>query len=234
VDALPVTEEGAEQVTEMEEDPAEELAEEGGVMRIVRGSWEMLRSNAVFFSVTFVAAMAMGLYFAFGALFLEKSGVTPKIVGPVMAIGQWIEIFFMLSLPWFLDTLGMSWVLLIGVAAWSLRFALFAIGRPLALVLIGIAIHGICFDFFFAAGFINADSIAPAQLTATAQTLYGFLVYGLGMYLGSELSGWFNQKMSRTEVVDGKSETVTNWPVFWGVPFVIVTIGTVLFWLSTR
>jgi nucleoside transporter len=207
--------------------------DESSVMRLIRGSVEMLQSNPVFFSVTFVAAMAMGLYFAFGALFLEKSGVTPNVVGPVMTIGQWIEIFFMLSLPWFLQTLGMSWVLLIGIAAWSLRFGLFAIGKPLALVLVGIAIHGICFDFFFAAGFIHTNSIAPAHLTATAQTMYGFLVYGLGMYLGSELSGWFNQKMSHSGVgADGKPETVTNWPVFWGVPFVIVTISTILFWLT--
>ena len=53
------------------------------------------------------------------------------------------------------------------------------------------------------------------------------------MYLGSELSGWFNQKMSRTEVVaDGKTETVTNWRVFWGVPFIFVCISTLLFWLT--
>jgi hypothetical protein len=241
-DALAVTEEGAEQVVESKEEGVgddaagaddDAPAEQSSVMRLIRGSAEMLKSNPVFFSVTFVAAMAMGLYFAFGALFLEKSGVTPNVVGPVMTIGQWIEIFFMLSLPWFLATLGMNWVLLIGIAAWSLRFGLFAIGKPLALVLVGIAIHGICFDFFFAAGFIHTNSIAPANLTATAQTLYGFLVYGLGMYLGSELSGWFNQKLSRTEGgPDGKSDTVTNWPVFWGVPFVIVTISTILFWLT--
>ena len=153
---------------------------ESGIGRIVRGSWQMISTNPVFFLVTFVAAMAMGLYFAFAALFLEKSGVTPNVVGPVMTIGQWIEIFFMLSLPWFLREWGMHTVLLTGIAAWSLRFALFSIGRPLALVLVGIAVHGICFDFFFAAGMINSNSVAPEGLTATAQQLYGFLVYGLG------------------------------------------------------
>jgi hypothetical protein len=237
-DALPVTEEGAEAAAETgavlddRAEDAQETADDSGISRIIRGSWGMLRENKVFFSVTFVAAMAMGLYFAFAALFLEKSGVTPNVVGPVMTIGQWIEVIFILTLPWFLDNWGMNSVLLIGVAAWSLRFGLFAIGRPLALVLMGIALHGICFDFFFVAGFSNTNRIAPEGLTATAQTLYGFLVYGLGMYLGSELSGWFNQRMSRTEVVAGKSETVTNWRVFWGVPFIIVTIATVLFALT--
>ena len=192
------------------------------------GSFEMLATYPVFFSVTFVAAMAMGLYFAFAALFLEKSGVRPNVVGPVMTLGQWIEIFFMLTLPWFLEpqNLGMKMVLFVGICAWALRFALFSIGRPLPLVLVGIGIHGICFDFFFAAGFINTDNIAPEGLTATAQTLYGFLVYGLGMYLGSEGSGWLNQYFSKTETgEDGKEETVTNWRLFWGIPCVLVAIG---------
>jgi len=141
-------------------------------------SMSMLQSNPVFFGVTFVAAIAMGLYFAFSALFVEKSGIEANVVGPVMTIGQWIEIFFMLSLPWFLGSENkyMNYVLMAGITAWALRFLFFAIGKPIALVLAGVAIHGICFDFFFAAGFINADVIAPEGLTATAQQLYGFMV----------------------------------------------------------
>jgi hypothetical protein len=203
---------------------------------IIDGSIQMLTSNPVFFAVTFVASMAMGLYFAFAALFLEKKGVPANVVGPVMTIGQWIEIFFMLSLPWFLgpENVHIKLVLMAGVCAWALRFGLFAIGRPLPLVLFGVAIHGICFDFFFAAGFINADLIAPEGLTATAQTLYGFLVYGLGMYLGSEGSGWLNQYFTKTQTAeDGTEEAVTNWKAFWLIPCVIVAIGAVLFWFST-
>lgn len=202
---------------------------------ILEGSWAMLSTYPVFFAVTFVAAMAMGLYFAFAALFLEKTGVPPRTVGPVMTIGQWIEIFFMLTLPWFLgpNNVYMNWVLLVGITAWALRFGVFAVGRPLPLVLVGVAIHGICFDFFFAAGFINADMIAPKSLTATAQTLYGFLVYGLGMYLGSEGSGWLNQYFSRKQLgAEGEEETVTNWRAFWGIPCAIVTVCAILFLVS--
>jgi nucleoside transporter len=202
---------------------------------IIDGSIQMLTANPVFFAVTFVASMAMGLYFAFAALFLEKKGVPANVVGPVMTIGQWIEIFFMLSLPWFLgpDNVHMKFVLMAGVCAWTLRFGLFAIGKPLAIVLFGVAIHGVCFDFFFAAGFIHADAIAPAGLTATAQTFYGFLVYGLGMYLGSEGSGWLNQHFSKTVTADdGTEEIETNWRAFWAIPCVIVGIGAILFWYS--
>ena len=215
-----------------------------GAMEVIQGSLQMLSMHPVFFLVTFVAAMAMGLYFAFGALFLEKTGVPPRIVGPVMTIGQWIEIFFMLTLPWFLgaNNVHMNWVLMIGICAWAVRFGAFAIGKPLPMVLFGVAIHGICFDFFFAAGFINADMIAPESLTATAQTLYGFLVYGLGMYLGSELSGWLNQYYTKpvtapdgTPVTapDGTPDTVTNWRAFWAIPGICVAICAGLFFLTT-
>lgn len=207
-------------------------AEEVGIFS---GSLTMLTENPIFFGVTFVAAMAMGLYFAFAALFVEKSGIPPRTVGPVMTIGQWIEIFFMLTLPWFLGAanVNMNWVLFAGICAWAIRFGFFAIGKPIALVLMGIAVHGICFDFFFAAGFINADIIAPDHLTATAQTLYGFLVYGLGMYLGSEASGWLNQRLSKTETnSEGEEETVTNWRTFWAIPFVLVGVAALLFLAS--
>ncbi len=206
---------------------------------IISGSIEMLTSNPVFFGVTFVAAMAMGLYFAFAALFVEKSGIPARTVGPVMTIGQWIEIFFMLSLPWFLgeDNKNMNYVLMAGITAWALRFAFFSIGKPLALILLGVAIHGICFDFFFAAGFINADRIAPEGLTATAQQLYGFLVYGMGMFLGSLGAGWLNQSLTETIDADQVStagpestEGITRWRIFWLIPCLIVAVAALLFW----
>lgn len=201
---------------------------------IIAGSVEMLSRNPVFFGVTFVAAMAMGLYFAFAALFVEKSGISARTVGPVMTLGQWIEIFFMLSLPWFLgeNNKNMNYVLMAGIVAWAVRFGLFSLGKPLALILLGVAIHGICFDFFFAAGFINADRISPEGLTATAQQLYGFLVYGLGMFLGSLGAGWLNQRFTTMEKdEEGREEAVTNWRLFWIIPFAIVAVSAVLFWL---
>ncbi len=207
-----------------------EAAEEG----LFAKSMTMLQSNPVFFGVTFVAAIAMGLYFAFSALFVEKSGVPGNVVGPVMTIGQWIEIFFMLSLPWFLgeDNKNMNLVLMAGITAWALRFLFFSIGKPIALILLGVAIHGVCFDFFFAAGFINADVIAPEGLTATAQQLYGFLVYGLGMFIGSLFAGWLNQMF--TKEGENEQDSETNWRMFWAVPFIVVAISAALFWFSLK
>lgn len=241
--AAAATEDGATEVAAVADatddqaaDEAPEAAAEAAPaaqQSIVTGSIEMLKNNPVFFGVTFVAAMAMGLYFAFAALFVEKSGISGRTVGPVMTIGQWIEIFFMLSLPWFLgaDNKNMNFVLMAGISAWAARFLFFAIGKPLALILLGVAIHGICFDFFFAAGFINANSIAPDGLVATAQQLYGFLVYGLGMFLGSIGAGWLNEAFtSHTTDEEGNDVASTRWALFWLVPAVIVGASAALFW----
>jgi hypothetical protein len=120
-----------------------------------------------------------------------------------------------------------------GIAAWAARFFLFAVGRPLALILLGVAIHGICFDFFFAAGFINADRISPAGLTATAQQLYGFLVYGLGMFLGSLGAGWLNERFTTVEPdAEGREVATTRWRLFWLVPAVVVGVSALLFWFQ--
>lgn len=184
----------------------------------------------VFLLVSFIISMAMGFYFAFGALFLEKNtNVDPQNVGPIMAIGQIVEIAFMLSLPWFLATLGMPMVLGLGVAAWALRFGFFSLGS-MPLVVAGIALHGICFDFFFAAGFIHVDAQASEAIRNSAQTLYGMMVYGIGLYLGNEIAGWLNQHCTVESMTEGEIEPVrrTNWRKFWAIPCVAVTVSLLL------
>lgn len=189
-------------------------------------------SFAVFFGVSFFITIALAFYFSFTPLFLEQhSKVRPENVGPVMTIGQLVEIFFMFYLGWFLAALGMKWVLAIGMAAWGVRYLLFSTGRPFGFVLLGVALHGVCFDFFFAAGFIYVDNQSPKAISASAQSLFAVLTYGLGMWLGSEASGWLNQFLT-TEITDPETneiKKVTNWKTFWLVPAVAVLICCVAF-----
>ncbi len=194
----------------------------------------LIRELPVFLMVSLVISMAMGFYFAFGALFLEKNAnVEPQNVGPIMTIGQIVEIVFMLSLPWFLGSLGMSIVLALGVAAWALRFGFFMVGS-LPLVIAGIGLHGICFDFFFAAGFIHVDAQASEAIRNSAQTLYGMLVYGIGLYLGNELSGWLNQYCTTETTVEGEVVRETNWKKFWAIPCIVVATSLVLLIISQQ
>lgn len=192
---------------------------------------------AVFFGISFLITIALAFYYSFTSLFLEQRvGVQPGNVGPLMTIGQWMEIVFLLALPWFLATFGMRWVLVMGMAAWGLRYAIFTVGRPFPLVLLGLALHGICFDFFFAAGFIYVEQTAPAEIRNSGQALFGALTYGLGMYLGTEASGWINQMFTR-EAIDpatGKTVKVTDWAKFWLVPCVGVLVSLALFLILFR
>jgi nucleoside transporter len=214
-------------------------------------------SFAVFFGISFLITIALAFYYSFTSLFLEqKVRVRPGNVGPLMTIGQWMEIFFLAGFPWitaisltqwpeiglffglewFLKTLGMKWVLVLGMAAWGLRYGIFALGRPFPLIVLALALHGICFDFFFAAGFIYVDQTAPEAIRQSGQALFGALTYGLGMYLGTEASGWVNQWFT-TEVLDPATQQkvrVTDWSKFWLVPCVGVVVSLALFLLLFR
>src|SRR5262249_57659277 len=106
----------------------------------------------------------------------------------------------------------------VGMLAGGIRYALVASGGPFTLLLLGVALHGVCFDFFFAAGFIHVDNTAPKDIRGSAQALFALLTYGLGMWLGSVLSGYLNDLFTRTAEVDGVTTKVTDWTTFWLVP----------------
>jgi nucleoside transporter len=189
-------------------------------------------SFAVFFSVSFLITIALAFYYSFTSLFLEQeTRVPPGNVGPLMTIGQWAEIVFMLLLPWFLRTFEMKWVLVMGMAAWGIRYAIFSFGKPLPLIVFALALHGICYDFFFAAGFIYVDQTAPKDVRFSGQALFGTLTYGLGMYLGTEASGWVNHLFTKEtfDPATGKTVKVTDWKTFWLVPCVGVLVSLALF-----
>jgi nucleoside transporter len=192
-------------------------------------------SFAIFFGVSFLVTIALAFYFSFTAIFLERRiGVNTENIGPLMTIGQMVEIFFMFSLGWFIKTLGMEYVLALGILAWILRYAFFAIGSPFLLILLGIGLHGICFDFFLGAGFIHVENTAPAGIRASAQQLFSVVTYGLGMYIGTEASGWLNQWLTREEKdpASGAIVRVTRWRAFWLVPCVGAVIALALFLLQ--
>lgn len=190
------------------------------------------KSFAVFFGISFLITIALAFYYSFTSLYLEqKIRVQPGNVGPLMTIGQWSEICFLLALPWFLDTFGMKAVLVVGMAAWGLRYAIFSGGGPFPLIILGLALHGICFDFFFAAGFIYVEKTAPEAIRNSGQALFGSLTYGLGMYLGTEASGWINHLFTRdiTDPATGHTVRTTDWRRFWMIPCVGVVVSLALF-----
>jgi nucleoside transporter len=181
-------------------------------------------SFAVFFGVSFVITIVLAFYYNFTGIFLSDIGV--KDVATTMTIGQWAEMLLLPFLGWFLARLGMKWVLAMGMLAWGVRYGIFAIGDPLWLVVVSLALHGICFDFFFAAGFIHVDNKAPTAIRASAQALFSFLTYGVGMWIGGELSG---------RIVDlYTKDGAKDWHAIWIIPSIGVLASLAVFVLFFR
>src|SRR5947207_4345056 len=173
-------------------------------------------SFAIFVLGSFLVCIPLQFYYAFANLFLNELNVT-NAAGK-MTLGQMSEIFFMLVMPWFFRRLGVKYMLLVGMAAWTSRYLLFAYGNNGALVWLlyfGILLHGVCYDFFFVTGQIYVDQKAPPDLRAAAQGFIAFVTLGVGMLIGSWLSGL---------VVDAYSSGVAGgalahqWNRIWLVP----------------
>jgi len=129
--------------------------------------------------------------------------------GVTLASGQVSEIFFMLIMPMCFARLGVKWMLLIGMLAWVARYTLFAMGAtsgPAFFVLLGILLHGICYDFFFVTGQIYTDMKAPAKIRGQAQGLLVSLTLGVGMLIGAQVAGKIESKYT-PEVSQYAAET---------------------------
>jgi nucleoside transporter len=179
------------------------------------------RSFAVFVLGSFLVCIPLQFYYAFANPFLNELGV--RNAAGKMTLGQMSELVFMLLMPWFFRRLGVKYMLLVGMAAWVTRYLLFAYGNNAALVWMlygGIVLHGICYDFFFVTGQIYVDQKAPAETRAAAQGFITFVTYGVGMLIGSWLSGKVvDRYASIVSGVSGVGGTVAHdWNRIWLVP----------------
>jgi nucleoside transporter len=186
------------------------------------------RSFAIFVIGSFLVCIPLQFYYAFANLYLNELAVT-NAAGK-MTLGQMSEIFFMLVMPLFFRRLGVKYMLLVGMAAWTVRYMLFAYGDngPLVWMLYaGILLHGICYDFFFVTGQIYVDRKAPGDLRAAAQGFIAFVTLGVGMFIGSWASG---------RIVDSftSGAGAHDWQRIWLMPAAGAAAVLVLFALFFR
>lgn len=170
------------------------------------------RSFAVFVIASVLACIPLTFYFSFTNAYLNEVGVA-NAAGK-MTLGQVSEVVMMLLMPLIYRRFRLKTIFLAGLLAWSVRYAFLAFGNAgdLSFLFYGaILLHGVCYDFFFMTGQLYTDQEAPAHLRGTAQGFLQFLTYGVGMFIGSMLSGWVVDVFSTTT-----GTTVTrNWTGFW-------------------
>jgi nucleoside transporter len=181
----------------------------------------------IFFISSILICIPLAFYYQNAHPFLTAAGVenpTGK-----MAIGQISEALFLLFIPVFFARFGFKKTILVGMLAWAIRYVLFAYGNggDLSFMLIaGIALHGICYDFFFVSGQIYTNSKAGEKYKSAAQGLITLATYGIGMLIGFAVAGWITDNY---KTVDG----AINWQMVWiipaGIAFAVFLIFALLF-----
>jgi nucleoside transporter len=181
-------------------------------------------SFAIFVIGSFLICIPLQFYYGLAGTFLSEIGVAN--VSTKMTLGQVSEIFFMLVMPWFFIRLGVKWMLIVGMLAWTTRYLLFSWGDTGSLawmLYLGILLHGICYDFFFVTGQIYVDKRAPGDLRAAAQGFIAFVTLGFGMFIGSLVFGPVLD-MYRTD-----GPVPHDWSSIWLVPAVAAGVVLLLF-----
>jgi nucleoside transporter len=177
------------------------------------------RSFAVFMFCSFLICIPLSFYFTWTGAFLSDMNVANY--ASKMTLGQVSEVGFLLLLPVLLPFLGAKRIMILGMAAWAVRFAFFAFfhEQPTAtwMVLGGILLHGMCYDFIFVMGRMYVDKAAGDSLRASAQGLHAVFTLGAGMFVGSWLSGVVAQNYTN-------AQGVHDWKSIWLVPAIMSAV----------
>lgn len=181
------------------------------------------RSYLIFFLASVAICVPLAFYYNFTNPFLNEVGV--KAAAGVQSMGQMSELAFMAAMPLFFVRFGVKKMLAIGMLAWVLRYIFFAygdVGSNYWMLVAGIVMHGICYDFFFVTGQIYTDNLAGERFKSAAQGFITLATYGVGMLIGSYISG---------PIVDHWkiSETSHNWQTIWLIPAGIAAVVLIFF-----
>ncbi|MDQ3290632.1 MAG: nucleoside permease [Bacteroidota bacterium] len=180
------------------------------------------RSFLIFFISSILICIPLSFYYSQTNQFLVESGMQNATRN--MTFGQISEGLFILAIPFFFRRFGVKYMIMIGMLSWAIRFLLFGFGGPdqMWMLFIGIILHGVCFDFFFVTGQIYTDHKAGEKIKNSAQGMITMATYGIGMWIGTKLSGYVakNYTISPTE---------HYWQEIWLVPAAIAAGVLILF-----
>ncbi len=178
----------------------------------------------VFLVSSLLICIPLAAYYNFTQIYLGNAGFGN--IAATLTIGQMSEAIFMVLIPAMFIRLGVKWMLAAGMFAWVLRYALFAVAAPDAItwmIITGIALHGICYDFFFVTGQIYVDKKATPEIRGQAQGLIVLITYGVGMLIGAQVAGpvLYNSFLGTQEAL-----SLDQWYNYWWYPAIFA--GAVL------
>ena len=181
------------------------------------------RSFATFMVCSFLICVPLSFYFTWTNTFMTEIGILKPAAK--MTLGQVSDVVFLMLLPVLLPRLGVKGILLLGIGAWALRFALFSAfasnSDALWMLFLGICIHGMCYDFIFVMGRMYVDKHASEDIRAAAQGLHGVVTLGAGMFIGSWLSGVVGEHYKRGDT--------HSWQEIWMIPAAMSAVLIVVF-----
>ncbi len=184
-------------------------------------------SFAVFVISSMLISIPLAFYYSFTNLYFNELNMANAAA--TQTLGQGSEVIFMILMPWFFVRLGVKKMLLVGMISWIVRYAFFAMGDTgsmLWMLYIGILLHGICYDFFFVTGQIYIDQKSPREIRASAQGFITFITYGVGMGIGSVISG---------NVLDLFTENgIKAWDTFWWIPGLFSLAVAIIFMFTFK
>lgn len=192
------------------------------------------RSFWTLIACSLLLMIPLSFYYAYANPFLVAVGV--NAAAGVQTIGQVSEVGFLLLLPLFLRWFGMKVVLLVGMLAWTARYALFAFGFDTAgpnmpMLLLALALHGVCFDFFLVAGQIWVDKRFPPETRGRAQSFLSLVTWGVGSIIGSLLANGVYVAHGTTGATPGGG---VDWTGFWLVPSALAAVVALVFAIAFR
>ena len=182
------------------------------------------RSFTIFFVSSILICIPLAFYYSLANQFFNEKGLADAT--SKMTMGQFSEAIFIVMIPFFMKRWGIKWMIIIGMLAWVVRFLFFRYGDAgdnSWMLIAGILLHGICYDFFFVTGQIYTDSVANDSNRNAAQGVITMATYGVGMWIGSLLAGY----LAKRATIDALSH---HWEMVWMVP-IAITLAVLVFFV---
>lgn len=184
------------------------------------------RNFIIFIIASFLICIPLQAYYTYAPVFVNAAGIANPAFK--LSFGQMFEVLFLLVMPFMFARLGVKWMLILGMGAWVLRYGLFALAAPSGIfwmIMFGILLHGMCYDFFFITGQIYVDKKSTPDIRGQAQGFITLVTYGAGMCIGAFVSG----ALFNSVVTSNITQTLGQWQTFWIIPAAFAGVVMVFF-----